>query len=74
MEEMWKSIKSAIIGTGEDILGPRLKIERNEWFDQECIERIEVKHTVCKNCLERSMLAKQWKYKKARKDAKRDKK
>lgn len=71
IDRIWSTIRNAILNVEKAILGPRPKRGRNEWFDQECLERIEGRNNARKNYIERPTRAKWRKYKKARKEAKR---
>lgn len=71
MKEAWKTNKRAITNAEDTTLGPRPKKKRGEWFDQECMEKIERRNISSKIYLERSIRAKRREYEEARKEAKR---
>lgn len=71
IKRVWSTIRHAILNAGKAILGPRPKRGRNEWFDQECLERIEEKSNARKNYIERPTRAKRRKYEKTRRETKR---
>lgn len=68
MKKAWKTNKRIITNAGDTTLGPRHKKKRGEWFDQECMEKIEKRNINSKIYLER---AKRREYEEARKEAKR---
>lgn len=70
MEGNWKIIKETIINTGEEVLGPRPRRLRNEWFDQECVEKIEARNKTRKNYLDRPTRGRREEYERARSEAK----
>lgn len=71
VEETWKIIKEVIINTGKEVLGPRPKKPRNEWFDQECVEKIEARNKTRKNYLNRPTRMRREEYERARSEVKR---
>lgn len=58
VEETWRAIKNAIKDAEEDVLELRSKRERNEWFDQECTDKIRARNAACMNYLARPIRAK----------------
>ena len=70
IEESWNNIKNIIHNSAEEILGYIQPRKRNNWFDEECREALQVRNDKRMKMLQRCTRANTMEYTKARKDAK----
>lgn len=70
LEEGWDSIRSAIGGASEAVLGNEVPNRGNDWFDGECQQLVEEKNAARARMLQRRTRANEERYRQARRQQK----